>query len=101
MKIVKVCGTCDWHDEFTCVCCNGRSKFRADVTELIGTCRFWTDKNKNVLGEIFASSCGNDGKPTLDKIGSDNVNTRILEQSVLRNIVPKEFVSQVHLKGSL
>lgn len=101
MKIVKVCGTCDWHDEFTCVCCNGESKFRADVTELIGTCRFWTDKKQNAIGEMFTKYCLNDGKPTLGNIGLDNVNTRILEQSILRNIVPREFVSQAHLKGSL
>ena len=37
----RECGTCQWYDRETEVCCNGRSDYRADFLSHDDTCGEW------------------------------------------------------------
>lgn len=37
----KICGSCEWHDDFSWVCCNGDSEYRAEFTNDSFTCDEW------------------------------------------------------------
>lgn len=40
------CGNCKWHDDFSGVCCNGDSDFRAEFTATDDKCEHWEELEK-------------------------------------------------------
>ena len=42
-KNLRICKNCKWHDNFTGVCFNGDSEYRADFTESKFKCELWED----------------------------------------------------------
>lgn len=50
--INKNCNTCIWHDNFTGVCFNGDSEWRADFTDDNYYCKYWKYKeNEQIVNE--------------------------------------------------
>lgn len=37
----RICGSCEWHDEFSWVCCNGDSEYAGEFTNDSFTCDEW------------------------------------------------------------
>ncbi len=48
----KNCNTCIWHDNFTGICFNGDSEWRADFTDDDYYCKYWKYKeNEQIVNE--------------------------------------------------
>lgn len=41
---VKRCGNCKYHDDFSAICCNRDSEWRADFTDKEFCCEWWMGK---------------------------------------------------------
>lgn len=52
----KCCKNCRKHDDFTCVCFNGDSKYCADFTGSEFYCEFWEGKEDGKQGGIVPMS---------------------------------------------
>lgn len=44
-KDAKVCGTCNWHEDFSGACCNGNSEYRGDFTSEDDSCECWEGRD--------------------------------------------------------
>lgn len=44
-KTEKVCGTCQYHDEFSWACCNGYSPYVAEFMDDRSNCGYWRENN--------------------------------------------------------
>lgn len=47
---MKCCKTCKYHDNFTWVCFNGDSVYRADFTDNMFVCKEWEDDKETTRG---------------------------------------------------
>lgn len=45
-KTEKVCGTCEYHDEFSWACCNGYSPYVAEFMDDRSNCGYWREKEE-------------------------------------------------------
>ena len=42
----KICKTCKYHEDFSWVCTNGNSEWRADFTDNYDTCDHWVAREE-------------------------------------------------------